>query len=88
MTGEILQPASSRAGFLGALCCLVVGVIFSQLVAYRAGYLAGQIVEVEKFHQKALAVHQKTVEELKAKHSANLDYLRAHCACDHEFEIQ
>ena len=71
---------------VGILCGL--GILAGDVLCYLAGYRLAQVVEVEAFHRKALAVHKSAVEELKAKHRANLEYLRAHCACNHEFEME
>lgn len=71
---------------VGLLCGL--GIFAGDVLCYFAGYRLARVVEVEKFHRKALAIHNAAVDEIKAKHRANLEYLRTHCACDHVFEME
>lgn len=73
----------------------IVGLLWFWTVAtlaavlgWRLGYRTAQIVEVERFHQKALAVHDETIRQLKAQHAAQIEYRRLSCSCETGPEIE
>lgn len=73
------------------LACTLLFWLLTTLAAvlgWRLGYRTAQIVEVERFHQKAPAVHDETIRQLKVQHAAQIEYMRLRCSCETGPEIE
>lgn len=73
------------------LACTLLFWLLTTLAAvlgWKVGYRTAQIVEVERFHQKAMAVHDDTIRQLKAQHAAQIEYMRLRCSCETGPEIE